>query len=96
MGQNFLGIQIPSSSATVPTPAVAGQKTSGMERNVTNVIDLRSSSPGPSATQAIAGSEVSVASTRSNNGTGENQNSFPRMMTGAGAMNSAQTFANVQ
>ena len=40
MGQNFPGIQIPSSSATVPTPAIAGQKSSGIERNATNVIDL--------------------------------------------------------
>ena len=31
MGQKFPGIQIPSSSATVPTPAIAGQKTSGIE-----------------------------------------------------------------
>ena len=49
-----------------------------------------------SAPMAIAGSEVSVASTRSNAGAGENQNSFSRMMTSAGAVNSAQTFANVQ
>ena len=68
MGQNFPGIQIPSSSATVPTPAIAGQKSSGIERNATNVIDLRSSSSGPSATQAIAGSDVSVASTSNNGG----------------------------
>ena len=77
MGQNFPGIQIPSSSATVPTPAIAGQKTSGIERNVTNVIDLRSSSPGPSATQAIAWSEVSVASTRSNTGAGKTRILLP-------------------
>ena len=38
---------------------------------------------------AIAGSEVSVASTRSNVGAGENQHSFSRMMTSAGAANSA-------
>ena len=49
-----------------------------------------------SVPMAIAGSEVSVVSTRSNAGVGENQNSFSRMMTSAGAVNSAQTFANVQ
>ena len=48
-----------------------------------------------SAPMAIARSEVSVASTRSNARAGENQNSFSRMMTSAGAVNSAQTFANV-
>ena len=57
----------------------------------TNVIN-----PGQnSAPIAIAGSEVSVASTQSNVGAGENQNSFTRMMTSTGAVNSAQTFANV-
>ena len=49
-----------------------------------------------SVPEAIAGSEVSVASTQSNNGTGENQNSFARMMASTGAANPAQTFANVQ
>ena len=48
----------------------------------------------PSRPQAIAGSEVSVASTRPNNGSGENQNSFSRMMS-SGAKSTAQTFANV-
>ena len=58
----------------------------------TNVIN-----PGQNSTPiAIAGSEVSVASTQSNVGAGENQNSFSRMMTSTGAVNSAQTFANVQ
>ena len=49
----------------------------------------------PSRPEAIAGSEVSVASTQPNNGSGENQNSFSRMMS-TGAGNTAQTFANVQ
>ena len=49
----------------------------------------------PSVPQAIAGSEVSVASTRPNNGSGENQNSFERMMS-SGPEPTGQTFANVQ
>ena len=69
MGQNFPGIQIPSSSATAPTPAITGQKVSGIEGNATHVIDLRSGSSGTSETQAIAGSDVPVASTSNNGGT---------------------------
>ena len=37
-----------------------------------------------------------MASTQSKNETGENQNSFARMMRSTGAVNPAQTFANVQ
>ena len=48
-----------------------------------------------SAPMAIAGLEVSMVSTRSNAGVGENQNSFARMMRSTGAVNPAQTFANV-
>ena len=44
--------------------------------------------------EAIAGSEVSVASTHPNNGVEESQNSFTRL-TNTGAGKSAQTFANV-
>ena len=90
MGQKFPGIQIPSSSATVPTPAIAGQKSSGIERNATNVIDLRSSSSGPSATQAIAGSDVSVASTSNNGGNAAN---FARLSQQMDAASQPQMFA---
>ena len=37
-----------------------------------------------------------MASTQSKNETGENQNSFARMMRSTGAVNPVQTFANVQ
>ena len=43
-----------------------------------------------SAPIAIAGSEISVASTQSNVEAGENQNSFARLMTSTGAVNSAR------
>ena len=49
----------------------------------------------PSRPEAIAGSEVSMASTHSKSGVGENHNSFSRMMS-SGAEQTAQTFANVQ
>ena len=49
-----------------------------------------------SAPLAIAGSDVFVASTRSNNGPGENKSSFSKMMSGAGTVTSAQTFATAQ
>ena len=49
-----------------------------------------------SAPLAIAGSDVSIASTRSNNGTGENKTSFSQMMSGAGTITPAQTFATAQ
>ena len=58
------------------------------------VIDLSGHSQRPEP-EAIAGSEVSVASTQSNNETGENPNSFARMMRSTRAVNPTQTFANV-
>ena len=72
MGQTFPGIQIPEISTTRPTPAIAGQAFSGNKRNLTNTIDLRSGSLGPSVPQAIAGSDVSVASTSNNEGNAAN------------------------
>ena len=67
------------------------------EPGKSDVQTVNTTNPGQNSVPiAIAGSEVSVASTRSNVGTGKNQNSFSRMMTSAGAVNSAQTFANVQ
>ena len=59
------------------------------------VIDL-TKSMALSVPLAIAGSEVFVASTRSNNGPGENKSSFSKMMSGAGTVTSAQTFATAQ
>ena len=44
--------------------------------------------------EAIAGSEVFVASTHPNNGAEESQNCFSRLVS-TGAGNTAQTFANV-
>ena len=49
----------------------------------------------PSRPEAIAGSEVSMASTHSKSGVGENHNSFPRMMS-SGPESTGQTFSNVQ
>ena len=46
-------------------------------------------SPAPSVPLAIAGSEVSLASTQSNDRTGENQNSLERMMKNIVAVNPA-------
>ena len=83
MHQTFPGIQL----STVHNSELG--KSDVPSANVTN--------PGQnSVPMAIAGSEVSVASTQSNVGAGENQNSLTRMMTSTGAVNSAQTFANVQ
>ena len=90
MGQNFPGIQIPTSSATRSTPAIAGQEFSGIEGNATSVIDLHPSSVGPSATQAIAGSDVSVASTSNNGGNAAN---FSRLSQQMGAATQPQMFA---
>ena len=59
------------------------------------VIDLAEST-AHSAPLAIAGSDVSIASTRSNNGTGENKTSFSQMMSGAGTVAPVQTFATAQ
>ena len=52
------------------------------------IIDL-TGSIAHSAPLAIAGSDVSVASTQSNNGPGENKSSFSKMMSGAGTVASA-------
>ena len=59
------------------------------------VIDL-SGSAAHSAPLAIAGSDVSVASTRSNNGAGESKTSFSQLVSGAGIVAPAQTFATAQ
>ena len=56
------------------------------------VIDLAGST-ALSAPLAIAGSEVSIASTQPNNGTEESKTSFSQMMSGRGTVTSAQTFA---
>ena len=56
----------------------------------------RTGSTAHSAPMAIAGSDVSVVSTQSNNRTEENKNLFSQMMSGAGTVVPAQTFATVQ
>ena len=56
------------------------------------VIDITRSA-AHSAPLAIAGSDVSVASTQSKTGQGENKTSFSQMMSSSGAVTSAQTFA---
>ena len=93
MGQNFPGIQIPTSSDVRTTPAIAGQGFSGIEGNATNTIDLRSSSMRPSETQAIAGSDVSVASTSANGGNAAN---FSRLSQQMGAASQPHMFATMQ
>ena len=60
-----------------------------------SAVDL-TGEPQHSVPVAIAGSEVLVASTRPNNGAGENPNSFSRLMASTRAANPAQTFAHVQ
>ena len=70
------------------------------EKNVSGkpnaeVIDLTGST-AHSARLAIAGSDVSVASTQSKIEQGENKTSFSQMMSGSGTVNSAQTFATAQ
>ena len=52
---------------------------------IAEVIDL-SGSAAHSAPLAIAGSDVSVASTRSNNGAGESKTSFSQLVSGAGTV----------
>ena len=59
------------------------------------VIDL-SGSTAHSAPLAIAGSDVSVASTLSKIGHGESNTSFARILLGSEAVTSAQTFATAQ
>ena len=59
------------------------------------IVDLTGSATH-SAPLAIAGSDVSVASTRSNNGAGESKTSFSQLVSGAGTVAPAQTFATAQ
>ena len=59
------------------------------------VIDLAGST-ALSAPLAIAGSEVSVASTQPHNGTEGNKTSFSKLVSGRETVNSAQTFATAQ
>ena len=60
-----------------------------------DVIDLAGSTTH-SAPLAIAGSDVSVASTQSKIGHRESKTSFSQMMLGSGIVTSAQTFATAQ
>ena len=72
IGQTFPRIQIPEMSTAQPTTTIADRALSGNEENLTKTIGLCSGSLGPSAPQAIAGSDVSVASTSNNGGTAAN------------------------
>ena len=86
----FLGIaQFETDSASLNRGAESGRPRTAAATTTDFSGQSRHSRP-----EAIAGSEVSVASTHPNNGAEESQNSFSRMMT-AGAGQSAQTFANV-
>ena len=71
--QSFPGIQMqtgnnPNMKIAKSISTVVEQTMSGNQRNQTEVINLCSNSQGPSASQAIAGSDVSVASTSNNGG----------------------------
>ena len=90
--KSSLGI---AQTGTHSVPFNRGSETGHPGTTSAAVIDLSGHSQRPKL-EAIAGSEVSVASTQSKNETGENQNSFARMMRSTGAVNPGQTFANVQ
>ena len=88
----FLGINL---STDHPVSPNMGYGMNELEKPNAEVIDLAGST-AHCAPQAIAGSDVSIASTRSNTRHGENKNSFSQMMSGSGTVTSAQTFAIVQ
>ena len=69
-----------------------GSGTNDTGNQSSEVIDL-SGSTTHFVPMAIAGSDVSVASTLSKSGNGESNTSFSKMMSGSGTVNSAQTFA---
>ena len=76
-------------------PAITRQTKSGVGNSSEHVIDLYTGSSQQSAPLAIAGSEVSVAST-STNPNGANVNSFSKLSLGTGAVSSPQMFATTQ
>ena len=88
----FPGINV-NTAHPVPPNRRSGVSDTGKPSS--GVIDL-AGSMAHSAPLAIAGSEVSVASTLSNSGQGESNTSFSRIMSGSGAVTSAQTFATAQ
>ena len=90
--QVFPGINLSTDHPVSPNMRI-GKNESGKPN--AEVIDL-SGSTAHSAPLAIAGSDVFVASTLSNTGHGESNTSFSRIMSGSGAVTSAQTFATAQ
>ena len=90
--QVFLGIKL---STNHPVSPNMGFGKNGSRKPNAEVIDLTGST-AHSAPLAIAGSDVSVASTQSKIEQGENKTSFSQMMSGSGTVTSAQTFATVQ
>ena len=88
--QVFPGIKLSTDQPVSPNMRF-GKNGSGKPN--AEVIDLTGST-AHSAPLAIAGSDVSVASTQSKTGQGENTTSFSQMVSGSGIVTSAQTFCH--
>ena len=95
IAKTFPRIHMLSGSTVQPNPS-QGTVNTGSGNVEAEVVDLDTRSAPTSAPIAIAGSDVSIASTSTNPGNGGNATSFSRMSLGTGAASHPQMWTTTQ